>query len=1500
MAARGQIPGTTGAVRRAKARLLLAACLLAGAGAADSLPCAGPPGAPSLPGEVALFRIPDGASCTGLAWSVRGWLPCAGAGTPEPVQRPRRGDAAAAWCAPDPAYYARDVWPAAPAELDGTFTVEGRRMLRVRVSPRRWRGAAWAASGTGVVEVAEGLSFTPLFTRAAKAALAGTVPDGGGGPDLLVLAPPDLRAAWEHYAARRRAQLPDWTVRVVGTDEVYRDHPFGEGLPCRNAAESIHAFLRASARPGATHVLLGGAWFDAAEGAPARHFPTGERLSLSNCVPGVCARPCMDDLCGPVPSDMFYACLDANAAGGAHPWDPDGDGLYLSESEAADCDTAADIPVGRFAPVPWDAGDGTLPTPCQTVTNYAEKVARGLAASFPGRHRFALASGLNWTSAPRAGTLLGRPHPEQAFLDDVPNVWDAGHPDTVSDGEWTTRETLRTLVAPYWPVAEVESLHAHGPLAARRHASWQAAKDAYFAQDRVWTTCRSHGSPASVAGGVVTRDLAARATGLALFDEFALPCLTGRPDLSLTRDGRAYAVPSLGIAATASPRGGALAGLYNAGNGWANGFGGMSLSDGYSATLGHLATQNAFREGDATLGLAVLHARQQYAATYAPKGVRLFLLCEQFFYGDPSLGLPESGRDVALAAETELAEPRTAVTAQVAGASAAVAGPGPFRVMDALTCAGTNLVLATAGGVAGRIAFADAPGRLELGGSAAFHAGGLANCAEVVLAGGGKTVDATGAGTALRRIASTGGTNVLRCTTSGGLAQAEPLRVADGWLRCETAEAFGAGGTALAEVSGGGILWAESPLAGWDGDGEHLARPVWLRDAAFVAAGRRRVRWGRHAKGVWDAFALHASGTSTVAAAGEAASVGLVGTTTVDLSADAVLALAATLEDEEEGRLVFTGTGRAVAEHAACLAGSVEVRSGAVLELAELPLAVTALVVRAGAVLRLPASASGRHDVVAGGGGLVVEAGAAVEDRSGRRLEGLVMDGAFLEPAATLRWKGGAGLWSDPAGWFDAATGAWGPWRDGRTAVFDAAGGSHVSNDLADVSAPGLVFAADAELAGGRIRLETGTLRVPDGVVAAVRSELVHAGEVAKHGAGRLVLAGAQGGLSAGGLALQEGALELDGVAAPGPTNLAAAAGTSLEVRGRNVLAGAAACATLATNALACAAPGAVLELEDFRPLRGTEVPEGLALVVAPRDLKGCAAWNAAVRGRVDYRGVLSLLYGRIDGPGTVRVAGLRSQSTYGATFGACRLELAPEGGVFPVYEDISWGRGVFVFDGTTVAPTGSLVVSSAAYPASRTTLYVDDGGVVLDVPAGADLVFGDAEPTYLFGGSGGLVKRGAGRVRFTTVADQHDGPTVVEEGTYALATWTTTRELRVAAGAVADFADPYPSGLSLTNLVLEAGSRVELGVSSEGADLLDARGGSVSLPTDGAARLGVTVAPGTPPGVYDVLAVDELPAGAALETHVALPSARPAAWLRTPRGLSVRVLPAPTVLHLR
>lgn len=1330
------------------------------------------------------------------------------------------------------------------------------------------------------------------------AAIALVAPAARGADALVIISPPDLREAWRSYAAARRSA--GVAVEVADAAAIYAAHPFGPALACRNAAESIHAFIREKASSGANAFLLGGAWLDVA-GTNEVFFATGERLSLSNAVPGVCVRPHGASGKERAPSDLFYACLGACGPGAR--WDEDGDSVYLGPGEWKACDLRADVAVGRFPAVPAAFGGETMSAPA-IVAGYAAKIVRAEGPGFSGARRICAASSTLAFDYERGDQSFGDAPCEMRFFDDVPNIWSAAHAPRVADTEFVVRETLRTCVVPFWPVEEVVGVHASGPSVASRHASLEAARDDFFALDSVFSICRSHGgmNVAVNAGGRlwITRDLYAEATGLSLFAEFSGPCRTGQIDGSEPSGGRLCAHHCLGSAAVCSPHGGVATGVFNSRDGISTWTAPLVLCDGLSSAVGYFTAKHVFEGRARSFGEAFLRARQDFADGYARTADAVYALAEQLFLGDPTLAVPAVERDALLGGGEFAAGSRiTCVGASLAAAAnGVVSGEGTLRVMESLEVENPGCRIAVGGGAGKGVVFTgEVPGRLTLGGDVEFHLGGVSNCVEILVTGSGKTLDAVRFGSDLAVLAfeNGDGTNTLRCARPGALCGVESLVSRGGALVLETAEAFGAGEAPFARVEEGELVVAPSPRAGWPDGGERLARPLALLGAAIVACEGAWLSFGKREGARLCPFSLRVEGEASLHGVDgeDAPPVRLVGTTTVALEEGAELAIELDMVDEDEGSIVFSGSGAAVASGARSLAGRVEVCGGASLALCETPLVnATSLVVRAGAVLCVPAEASGRHDVLPDGGALVVEEGAEVVDLAGNRLVGKACGAVFFEESAALRWKGGKGAWSDADAWLDYVTGALGAWKDGSTAVFDHPHGSEVTNDFPEVNVSALVFAADAAICGGRVACGSGWLHVPAGAVVAMSGGLGVAGDVTKSGAGRLELNGRLD-VSAGGLAVREGVLRLGEVDAPGVTNLAVQADAFLELCGRAAFTNASSRAAIATNALR-RVEGAVdarLSLREFTPKKSLCVPQGVALeVCAPQPDDGGRAWTAVVDGLIDYHGVISGTYGRLSGGGTVRAGGLRSRSASGMGFGECRLELRPEGGSsFHVLGFIDWSYAFVVFDGTVVVPFGGdVTVGGDPLELSRVAMYVDKGGLVFDtidrsgvLPVARTISIGgpDGEDGLFFGGVGDVEKAGEGTVRFAGVEDGHSGRTIVRGGVLAFAVGSATSGFTVCGGAalaldgpqytapvelgegaVLDLSGEAPTLVACTNFAMAAGCEVRMTAGRWGCDLVDVRGGALSLPEIGVARIAVRVARDAPCGFHYVLLADALP----------------------------------------
>ena len=1315
-------------------------------------------------------------------------------------------------------------------------------------------------------------------------ALAATV--ALGADSLVIISPPDLREAWDAYAAQRRSAGIE--VEVAGADAIYAAYPFGAALECRNAAESIHAFIREKAATGANAFLLGGTWIDVAETNEV-YFITGERLSLSNAVPGVCVRPHGESGMERAPSDLFYACLDACSAGAR--WDENGDGIYLGPDEWGACDLRADVAVGRFPAAPAAFGGETL-NASAIVAGYAAKIVRAGSPAFSGSRRICAASATLAFDYARGDSSFGDAPSEMSFFDDVPNIWSAAHAPRVADTEFIVRETLRTCVMPFWPVDEVVSVHASGPSVASRHASLEAARTDFFAQDSVFSICRSHGGAnvAVNAGGRlwITRDLYANATGLSLFAEFCGPCRTGHID---------NAAPCLGMTAVCSPRGGVATGVFNSRDGISTWTTPLAMCDGLSSAVGYFIAKHVFERGAHSFGEAFLRARQDYADGYARTADAVYALAEQLFLGDPTLAVPVVERDLVLSGDELTTGARIAcVNATLAPeAHGNVSGEGTLRVMETLEAKYANCRIAAGGGVGRGVVFTGSePGTLTFCGDADFYLGGASNCVAILVAGSNKTVDAVRLGSDLAVLAfeTECGTNTLRCTRPGMLSGVETLTSRGGSLVLETAEAFGAGATPFARVEEGELVIAPSPRAGRPDGGERLARPLALSTAAMMVREGARLSFGRRDGGSLRPFSLHVEGESYLhhAEGEDAPPVQLVGTTTVELDEGAELAIELEMADADEGSLVFVGPGAVVAHTARSLAGCVEVAGGATLALCEVPLAnATGLVVRAGATLCVPAEESGRHHLLPNGGALIVEEGAEVVDFAGNRLVGKACGAVFFEETAALRWKGGKGAWSDADAWFDYVTGEFGAWKDGSTAVFDHPGGSDVTNDFSAF----LVFAADAAISGGMVCSDSGWMSVPEGCAASLSAALSVAGDMTKHGGGVLELKGRQD-VAPGGMIVEDGVLRLDGVDAPGVTNLAVRADAFLELRAHSSLTNALSRSAIATNALR-RVEGAVearLSLGTFTPKKGFCVPQGVELeVCAPPADDGGRTWTATVDGLVDYHGVLNGTYGKIGGSGTVRVDGLRSRATSGMGFGECRLEMrAGTGGVFPVLGYVDWAPAFVVFDGTVVAPFGGdVTVGGDPLERSRVAMYAEKGGVIFDTldrsvspPEARTVLIGgpDGEDGLFFGGVGDVVKVGEGTLRFGSVEDQHAGRTIVRGGVLSFAGSSATSGFEVCDGAVLSLEGPFyeapvelgegavfdlssdaPTYIACTNFAMAAGCEIRVTMGSGGCDLVDVCEGVLSLPYEGTARIEVSVTRDAPCGFDRILLADGLPA---------------------------------------
>lgn len=214
--------------------------------------------------------------------------------------------------------------------------------------------------------------------------------------DYVVIAPKNYVDLWTWYIGERQKAHPKISFAVKSAAEIYEAYPYGEGKTYRNAAESIHKYIRETAKSGTKYFVLGGVWFDAQNLNEPGNLATGEAIDVDNAVPGIRAYPTVtrkeDGLFSNYPSDLFYAChyVDPNATS-QYPWDPNGDGIYCSQGELGKKEYfQPSVVVARmdFVPGDWkDEKDQKL-NYAQLVTNYVAKLKRGEAKNFAGRDRY--------------------------------------------------------------------------------------------------------------------------------------------------------------------------------------------------------------------------------------------------------------------------------------------------------------------------------------------------------------------------------------------------------------------------------------------------------------------------------------------------------------------------------------------------------------------------------------------------------------------------------------------------------------------------------------------------------------------------------------------------------------------------------------------------------------------------------------------------------------------------------------------------------------------------------------------------------------------------------------------------------------------------------------------------------------------------------------------------------------------------------------------------------
>ena len=1045
------------------------------------LPPTDPVGSPMLPRFTLEVPLPDDAEVQSVALVGGEWRTLSVGRELLAVQPPRSVDPAAATpafvtLAPD--YAALESFPAAALAYGATTGARGRRTLPVEVTPFRYAPATrtieFLAGGALAVEYTLKSPFAVKADEAepeAKALLTDA--------QYLLLSPPDMVDTWKWFIEERRKVHPELTFAVVSTGEIYAAIPFdadataasprladGSFQP-RNPAESIHAFLRQNwkAHGALKYLVIGGPWMDAEKLDEEFYFCTGERASLSNCVPGIISYPRYAG--EEIPSDLFYACTDLVGSRSGEeqtnlwPWDANGDGVYL-EGDCRNCDTIGEYTVSRLTMKPdaWYQGARDhVPNSHELVTNYVAKLARGESAAFAGAGMYGICtSSLNYQKYYQDGPLMFRQ--ELEFYDGCLNMFDPAHPEPYVDNEMISRKRWPDIFAKARPINQVHSLHQYKVQHRDCGSSDAERKEWYFSRDREFAFHFGHGWAGG--SGEFTFGNFGQCTGLTLFNDVGLSCQTGWLDYKTTRsDGKKEAKVCLGESGVGNPDGGYLSSMNNTRSGWGS-FPTTIYYDGLSLTLMQYALEYFINENLST-GDAWYQLHRKYVGSGLDNTTAAWVMCTEMLFGDPLVkaksvddyadALPAEYRladEIAYAAAGEIALPDYCVGAlnvSVPGGSAlrGTSAAAVLRVMQKITVADGDLVIAGAGGGAGAgVEFTGAAGSLTIDspGAERFYVGGVANCAGILCRGGGAVIDwdkTTSLTTPLRFEGGRGesAANVVRSSVADALAACGTI-VADGAeLRLETSEAFGdATDAPIVAATNSTVVFAPSPWHGLSGHGETLTRPFTLASSRLGVERAEEI--------VFAGNTLSVSGASELFTA-DAGVINLKGEVTAALSADATLALAADFADAGDGRLVFTGAGEVRVDNVAGVTGRLTVGAGVTLACASLPLEnVSELVFEPGATLVLPEDDDGFYRIIPITGTMDLPAGVTVKDADGNVLDGeSTATGAFFTGDALLSWAVADGNWSKSS--------ADHPWlRGGSAAVFtegtsvafpDAAGG---------------------------------------------------------------------------------------------------------------------------------------------------------------------------------------------------------------------------------------------------------------------------------------------------------------------------------------------------------------------------------------------------------------------------------------------------------------------------
>ncbi len=740
-------------------------------------------------------------------------------------------------------------------------------------------------------------------------------------PIYLMVAPNDLYDSLSWYIGERAKNHPEVEFAIVNTKtEIYDiatyDYRQKGTSKCRNAAESIHKYLRQYYKnhPNLKYVVLGGAWYDAVNfrGMNPVYFRNDDtEVTLDNAIPGIFC-PFLSTFGGNYATDMFYGCLKEK---GTYPWDANANGQYMDEEECREkqVDVVPSVAVARLSFIPRPEikdASGRMLNQHEMITNYLHKLERAEADDFSGRSKYG-AEG-SWVNGSQPNNANDMDRQEFEFYDFAPNMGDPRSAKTHGDEEALSRRDLKNIAAKH-PVLQCKTLNDSAKTA--RGLDYSSVSDDFFNSDMDYAWVYSHGW--AMGGSYFSASAYTSHKGLLKFLNGCVPCDTGMIDYYEKANGKTYLHWCLGSSGLMSPNAGFLASINNT----RYGVDGDNASNGLKTAIDRHFAHNHETAGEAWLN-AILDQHNKHFAHASWMVQRNYAVA--IFHGDPLVRILDE-EDVTIADETwnalqvvkdaTISTARLAVPQAVAMMSATLTAKGDFtltsehefRVMNTLAApAGYALTLNAPGGVGKGIEFAEANEKniLTLNTPAYFYLGGLKNAKELALTGEGAVVEADN----LQNVESlsfigsnrSGAPNILRSRAKKGALKNYPnLALKSTALELQTWEPFdGATEPLCLTLDDADLIVGQNPYWGLSGYGQTLSGAMTLANGSKL-----KVRYTNEA--VLDSLVITSTGDGNRFESADGGVFGLKGTTTITLDPGTTFTMVAEFKDSGSGKLVF-------------------------------------------------------------------------------------------------------------------------------------------------------------------------------------------------------------------------------------------------------------------------------------------------------------------------------------------------------------------------------------------------------------------------------------------------------------------------------------------------------------------------------------------------------------------------------------------------------------------